>query len=1169
MTAYLFPINFAFNSFSLSLIVVVAGLSGHHALAADLSLAQAAMIALFFGLSANARNLILKSSDGEIENSLIKMRLLSALPLAAAAFAVSVLLSKVGVLISAAIVVRQLSEWFSELELARLERSADHGRAKVFLFALFFPLVAVMVSLLFVETFFIPALFVWALFPTIVCSSGIVGVLGRMAGISIAWRRILPNYGSTIVIGVVVFFFRLLIAGFSGKEIAGQLFTAFALGSIVGSLYDRTIGPSFKVSEGLSSAKVLLFRLAWLLPAAGAALIAVGAFLAGSNDYLSRNIFLVGATGFSLVGGFVMLGAQTIKINILHSATRDDVFMADLLSNFAILVSVPAAFLLFGETAFMALFLTNALLVYSAYWLISGHNLLAHTPSREKSLHYLTAFAVIMPLFIQLGAGIYRGQVELYDWGGRLSMLPLPLSAFLCFPLILVLHSFRGVKTFAVFAFVLFSAMMCATVVSSPHDTVAMRDKLLLAMQYLLPVFGLVLAEHAGASDEFSGRLARVFLYVVPPVAALQVCGALFLSAGGLNSYLYFFSIYNNAQYAPVVFSSAFLLALFLLWESAGTNTRRLLLLMVPLMAAYAALARSVPALVLLWTGLALFWSASRRSLKAGGALLAGLLVSALLLGAPRGFKAAVPAGETAAAASFCERAGERLAVWSFYLQGVRDGDAKTLLFGHPVVPHRKIYPSAHNYYLDVLYNFGLAALLPIFILILYTLRLFWLRRDFISGEKTLWGLVLVVLFLVLAENSFNVGFRQPYPGLFSFFLWGLLIKKLGLPGVKAVPETRSGNSRLAILNLTGGGISGGHKKYLSNILAKFSTAPELEAVLCASPASVNVQEWVPGADKISFAECEPFVPFRHKPSAALNATLDTFKPDMLFIPVERYLEYAGKPVVVMLQNMAPLSGVKTGTGLREALVSVMRRYETRYALKRAAAVIVPTAYVKDFLVANEGLPDAKVHVIHYGDSPDAAGAMRPAGLPAAWDKFIFTAGSLENYRGIEDLLRALPELKAKFPGVKLAVAGGARPGTFEYLEALKKTAASLGLSDDVAYLGNVGGAELSWCYSNCAAFALTSRMESFCFVALEAMTHGCGIVSADSACLPEILGPAALYYRAGEYPALAAALGRVLARGAEERLEVSAVTRERAASFSWDRTARETIEVLFRATGR
>jgi hypothetical protein len=38
---------------------------------------------------------------------------------------------------------------------------------------------------------------------------------------------------------------------------------------------------------------------------------------------------------------------------------------------------------------------------------------------------------------------------------------------------------------------------------------------------------------------------------------------------------------------------------------------------------------------------------------------------------------------------------------------------------------------------------------------------------------------VLITIFLLLIDNSFKVGLRQPYPGIITFFLWGLLLSKL------------------------------------------------------------------------------------------------------------------------------------------------------------------------------------------------------------------------------------------------------------------------------------------------------------------------------------------------------------------------------------------------------
>ena len=370
---------------------------------------------------------------------------------------------------------------------------------------------------------------------------------------------------------------------------------------------------------------------------------------------------------------------------------------------------------------------------------------------------------------------------------------------------------------------------------------------------------------------------------------------------------------------------------------------------------------------------------------------------------------------------------------------------------------------------------------------------------------------------------------------------------------------------KLAIINLTGGGISGGHKKYLINILPALAASTKIEAILCASPSAMRAEEWLPALPKVTYERCEPFRPFRHSPDKALAALLDRFRPDLIFIPVERYIDYKGLSVVVMVQNMAPLARAKTGAGIRELLVSLARRYETKVALRRSAAVIVPTEYVKKFIEEKAGVPKNKVTAIHYGGNAAPSAALKPAGFPFKQKDFIFTAGSIEAYRGLEDLVRALPEVKKKHLGMKLAVAGASRLATTKYFESLKELAADLQVSADIAWLGNIPEGELSWCYANCAAFALTSRVESFCFVALEAMAHGCRIVSSDSPCLPEILGDTAVYYKAGNVPALSAGLLQVLSAGPRDGDVASSAALERAAGFSWGKAASATLDVFIR----
>jgi hypothetical protein len=47
--------------------------------------------------------------------------------------------------------------------------------------------------------------------------------------------------------------------------------------------------------------------------------------------------------------------------------------------------------------------------------------------------------------------------------------------------------------------------------------------------------------------------------------------------------------------------------------------------------------------------------------------------------------------------------------------------------------------------------------------------------------DPPLLGLATAVLFVLALDSMFKVPLRQPYPGIFFFFLWGLLIARLRL----------------------------------------------------------------------------------------------------------------------------------------------------------------------------------------------------------------------------------------------------------------------------------------------------------------------------------------------------------------------------------------------------
>jgi len=247
--SYLFPIAFMFNTFAMTAFLVVLALVGKSTMAADVGIVQGATLALFYAFSANARSVILNPTSRIWVRSILLGRLLLLGPLGILALYLSVYLTDVAGIFALALILRRSAEWISEVHLSEMERRGRREFAGKFIVLQAILLLLVLGWTLGGGPMPVWVLFLWGALP-LVMSLGFIGnVLRTDSRFEEGWIQMLPHFGSTAMIGITVYVFRLLIMLIVGKEIAGDLYTAFAMGSIMGSA-STAAKPKFSVNDG-------------------------------------------------------------------------------------------------------------------------------------------------------------------------------------------------------------------------------------------------------------------------------------------------------------------------------------------------------------------------------------------------------------------------------------------------------------------------------------------------------------------------------------------------------------------------------------------------------------------------------------------------------------------------------------------------------------------------------------------------------------------------------------------------------------------------------------------------------------------------------------------------------------------------------------------------------
>ena len=362
----LHPIAVTVNFFSTTALFIIASLCGMEELSAEIAVAQGAIIAVFLCLSGNARSLILSDQTDDSEQNIYRFRLFMVLPAVLGSFYLSSTIIEISAELICILILRKTSEWLLEIELAHKEKHNSSRFAYIYILTNAFSFLIIFIHFISQstkETIYF-SLFFWALIPVLFLLPKICKSDDRKKD-NFKFIRYIPSMGSSAIIGITVYVFRVLVVLLAGKAIAGQIFTAYALGGLASAIYTYAIGPTIFLKNENKSEKIALIS--------SIALIAVGLAFALGSRFVEQNLFsslFVDAVIFSIAGGGVMLFAQYKKLHIIH-IFKKDVFIPDTLANILFLSSVPFAFYYFGSGSLSFFFLWSALLNLILYSIVT------------------------------------------------------------------------------------------------------------------------------------------------------------------------------------------------------------------------------------------------------------------------------------------------------------------------------------------------------------------------------------------------------------------------------------------------------------------------------------------------------------------------------------------------------------------------------------------------------------------------------------------------------------------------------------------------------------------------------------------------------------------------------------------------------------------------------
>jgi glycosyltransferase involved in cell wall biosynthesis len=297
---------------------------------------------------------------------------------------------------------------------------------------------------------------------------------------------------------------------------------------------------------------------------------------------------------------------------------------------------------------------------------------------------------------------------------------------------------------------------------------------------------------------------------------------------------------------------------------------------------------------------------------------------------------------------------------------------------------------------------------------------------------------------------------------------------------------------------------------------------------------------------------------------ALLSVELPVSRPDVyhsvqLGLPAVRPYR-----AVITIHDLAPLRWPEHYLRLPHARAGHAWEYSLA---RRADHVIAVSEATKGDVIERLGVPAERVTVIPEAVDSSFAPPPRDAALQQVRARFrvdapyVLYVGQFDPRKNMDGLVAAFARAAARHPDLRLVIAGALGKLAPFLHDALDRGHAP---RDRVVLAGQVSEADLAALYAGAECLLHAALLEGFGLTPLESLAAGTPVVGYRAGAVEEVVGDAGVLVESDRADALGDALIAYLGdESLQRRLRTGA--KARAALFSWDRAARDTLAVYRR----